>query len=420
MDMTSVYLDEKQRFQEEAAGCNWDDTGAHDGADDALLATLLKNINASVTRFRPSPSLADMKRIRSTSSDIGSASGLVLNPDSQSTESPAGQPLRNPTEIDLVCSGGGLKGYFVTGAAYVLRRQLKSRNIRIARYAGASCGAWATMFMATGISTRDWMHTYRLSQRYCENETTESHIHSAYRDMWPWIKERLPEDAYKRVRGKLFLSVTIFDKWGRPRNKLVTDFRSNEDLFATCLASSSIPYITETDFGKRFRGMRVVDGGFTDNCPVFNDGVRRQLVIQLSQVQYPFRLLVNPVDRCIEGLVIRGATQMARFLQGRSCGRSIMWMERKNKKDEIRAPGHGRRVFAAIVAIASIVASRLTGLSRLIRYLASVGAMPVNAIAASFAALREHLRSAGGTWGYAFGVAFVYIVSLLRRGGLLL
>ena len=46
-------------------------------------------------------------------------------------------------EIDLVISGGGLKAFFACGAADVLKHALYTHNIRIARLAGASAGAWA-------------------------------------------------------------------------------------------------------------------------------------------------------------------------------------------------------------------------------------------------------------------------------------
>ena len=36
--------------------------------------------------------------------------------------------------------------------------------------------------------------------------------------------------------------------------------------------------------------MRVLDGGVTDNTPVFKDGKRRQIVFQLTDIAYPMTL----------------------------------------------------------------------------------------------------------------------------------
>ena len=51
--------------------------------------------------------------------------------------------------------------------------------------------------------------------------------------------------------------------------------------------------------------MVVLDGCITNNTPIFEDGKRRQLVLRLFEVEYPFRLLVSPRDTCIDALVIR-------------------------------------------------------------------------------------------------------------------
>jgi hypothetical protein len=59
-----------------------------------------------------------------------------------------------------------------------------------------------------------------------------------------------------------------------------------------------------------------LDGGIVNNCPVFTDGVRRQLVVKLMDVEYPFRSLVSANDTCIEALAIRGGLVMKQFLEG--------------------------------------------------------------------------------------------------------
>ena len=43
----------------------------------------------------------------------------------------------NFAEIDIVISGGGFKGYLMTGCASILRHELNKRNIRVGRIAGA-------------------------------------------------------------------------------------------------------------------------------------------------------------------------------------------------------------------------------------------------------------------------------------------
>jgi predicted acylesterase/phospholipase RssA len=98
--------------------------------------------------------------------------------------------------------------------------------------------------------------------------------------------------------NRMFISITVITSTGL-KNMIVSQYESNDDLIEACLASSTIPYITERKMYRTFRGMKVVDGGLTNNTPVFRDGARRQLIFRLSQVRYrniPFLTLCFLID----------------------------------------------------------------------------------------------------------------------------
>jgi predicted acylesterase/phospholipase RssA len=97
------------------------------------------------------------------------------------------------------------------------------------------------------------------------------------------VADLIPENAYQLCTGRLFVSVTVITATGL-KNMIISEFHSNQEVLEACLASSTIPYITERNFCRYFRGQAVIDGGLTNNTPVFPDGVRRQLVFRLSQV----------------------------------------------------------------------------------------------------------------------------------------
>lgn len=107
----------------------------------------------------------------------------------------------------------------------------------------------------------------------------------SFSSQWPIVRDLLAPDAFQRCSGRLHISITVVHPWGRLENLVISEFLSNQDLFECCLASSTIPYITERGAYRMFRGMRVIDGGLTNNTPVFRDGPRRQLVFRLSQVR---------------------------------------------------------------------------------------------------------------------------------------
>ena len=75
---------------------------------------------------------------------------------------------------------------------------------------------------------------------------------------------------------------------------------------------------------------------------------------------------MNAVDTTIEALVIRGAIDMARFIQGRACGGVIHWLDKHEKEEDLHRPGHARRVVIAVAFVFGLIALRATGAAQLL------------------------------------------------------
>jgi len=229
-----------------------------------LTIRLIEEIRSAIKMFKPSKSLAKLV-------DDARATGQQ----------------KPETYIDVVISGGGLRGYFMAGASSILFEELERHNIKIGRVSGASAGAWAAMFMLCNYSTHDWIETYHQCR-----ENPSKCIHDVYQECAPWVFEGLPPDAYKICTGRLFISVSVLTMFGF-KNKIISKYESNEDLLNCLFASSTIPFLTEPSGLRKLHGDWVCDGGATNNCPVFTDGKNRQIVFRLFDVEYPLRLLVN-------------------------------------------------------------------------------------------------------------------------------
>ena len=50
--------------------------------------------------------------------------------------------LPRGTEVDVVISGGGLRGYYCVGSSVVLNALVEAHGLKICRMSGASAGAW--------------------------------------------------------------------------------------------------------------------------------------------------------------------------------------------------------------------------------------------------------------------------------------
>ena len=125
-----------------------------------LTLRLINEITNSVEVFKPSASLYAL----SESQDMNT-----------NTDSPSS---KNAVEIDLVISGGGLKGYYACGALAVLESHLLKQNIVITRVSGASAGAWSALFVCTGLSTEYWIESYHMCTQY-----PEKNLHEVYEDI---------------------------------------------------------------------------------------------------------------------------------------------------------------------------------------------------------------------------------------------
>ncbi len=230
----------------------------------------------------------------------------------------------------------------------------------------------------------------------------------------------MPENAYELCSGRLFISITVITPFGL-QNKVISHFRSNDDLLQACCASSTIPFVTEPNWCRYFRGMPALDGGLTNNCPVFQDPVRRQLIFRLSQIEYPWTYVISPKDSCIDALVIRGALQMVQFLAGEQIP-SISWLERNQTQRDIKRPGHLTRSLIAPIAASGVVFYHLSGLGLLYEYIEQFIALKnlMSSETSTVVRYRDLDTFSESTLLYFIGILYASIISVARKCHLLL
>lgn len=81
------------------------------------------------------------------------------------------------------------------------------------------------------------------------------------------LEKFLPDDAHIRVSGKLHVSLTrVHDG----QNVIVSHFDSREDLIQVLLASAFIPIFSGI-WPPKYKGVRYMDGGYSDNLPTLDE-----------------------------------------------------------------------------------------------------------------------------------------------------
>ena len=77
----------------------------------------------------------------------------------------------------------------------------------------------------------------------------------------------MPDDAHVRVSGKLHVSLT---RVRDGKNVIVSQFDSREELIQVLLASAFIPIFSGI-LPPKFKGVRYMDGGYSDNLPTLDE-----------------------------------------------------------------------------------------------------------------------------------------------------
>ncbi|XP_036152910.1 1-acylglycerol-3-phosphate O-acyltransferase PNPLA3-like [Myotis myotis] len=77
----------------------------------------------------------------------------------------------------------------------------------------------------------------------------------------------LPDNVHQFISGKMCISLTRVSDW---ENVLVSEFQSKDDVVDVLIYTSFIPYLCGL-IPPTFRGVRYMDGGFTNTVPCFDD-----------------------------------------------------------------------------------------------------------------------------------------------------
>ncbi|XP_053954534.1 patatin-like phospholipase domain-containing protein 2 isoform X2 [Anastrepha ludens] len=85
--------------------------------------------------------------------------------------------------------------------------------------------------------------------------------------LYEGLQKHLPEDAHKRVNGRLHISLTrVHDG----KNVIISEFNSRDELLQALLCACFIPGFSGI-FPPRFRGVRYMDGAFSNNLPILDE-----------------------------------------------------------------------------------------------------------------------------------------------------
>lgn len=236
---------------------------------------------------------------------------------------------KHPTEIDVVISVGGFYGFFAIGVNKILKKLEREHKIIIKRYSGASVGAICSVLMACNVPSDIAIKIYNYLQYQDDYFDKLKNI----------LLEILPPNAYEICSDKVFIYATHVTLFGF-KKKIFSKFKNNHELIDACMASSNMPYFVSKNLFYKIKNEYYLDGCFSNLLPIFNDNINSQLLIKLYKIKYYNKYAFMPYDPSIEGLVVKGAIEMNKFLKNDENVhiKTIEWFNEKKykKKKKLR------------------------------------------------------------------------------------
>ncbi|VEN48457.1 unnamed protein product [Callosobruchus maculatus] len=169
--------------------------------------------------------------------------------------------------MNLSFAGCGFLGIYHVGVACCFRKY--APHLLLNKISGASAGAIAACSLIcdlpVGDMTSDVLRVCAEARKRSLGAFSPSF--NINRLLLENLEKFLPDDAHIRCSGKLHVSLTrVHDG----KNVVISDFDSREELIQCLLASAFIPFFSGL-IPPKFRGVRYMDGGYSDNLPTLDE-----------------------------------------------------------------------------------------------------------------------------------------------------
>jgi len=168
--------------------------------------------------------------------------------------------------MNVSFSGCGFLGLYHVGVASCLKTYAPKSFFN--KVAGASAGSMAALALLADLPLGEM--TSQVLKIATEARKCTLGPFSPYFNINKILNEGLqdilPDDIHEKVNGKLYVSLTkVYDG----KNLLVSQYSSKQEVIDVILASAFIPIFTGW-LPPRYRGIRVIDGGYSDNVPILD------------------------------------------------------------------------------------------------------------------------------------------------------
>lgn len=196
-------------------------------------------------------------------------------------------------KIKLVISGGGNQLSYLLG----IKKYIEDNNIDIDKLSGSSVGSIMICLIKCKVSNEKIIREYsKLSEQKDKDKMNSLKI---------FIKNVLPKEAYKLCSKDVYISTSLKNKnkFGF-KNVIFSDFKSNNQLINSILASCSFPYFINKKNYFKINNDIFIDGFFSNNTPLIKKNNSIDQIIIKPYLIMPLNKFIFSVNKKIDNKLI--------------------------------------------------------------------------------------------------------------------
>jgi len=168
--------------------------------------------------------------------------------------------------MNISFSGCGFLGLYHVGVASCIKTY--APQLYLNKASGASAGSMAALALLADLPLGE-MTSHVLKIATEARKCTLGPFSPSFNIttiLTEGLQSVLPEDVHLKLNGRLHVSLTkVYDG----KNLLVNQYSSKQEVIDVILASAFIPIFSGW-LPPRYRGVRVIDGGYSDNSPIID------------------------------------------------------------------------------------------------------------------------------------------------------
>lgn len=173
--------------------------------------------------------------------------------------------------MNLSFCGCGFLAVYHLGVAKALLQHGSGFLSQIQKISGASAGALAAALLVVKPEAMEHGRKFNFDLAASVRKKPVGAFTPNYNLLEPledFLRSEMPTDGHARASGRLYLSLT---NPKTVKNEVMSEYQSNEELLKCMIASCYIPVYAGLQ-PPVIRGKMYVDGGFTDNLYIFEEG----------------------------------------------------------------------------------------------------------------------------------------------------